>query len=141
MLVRRASLEDVFLILTGRTLEELRQASRWPTPPVLRVVERECAWSTARLWRGAVFSTFLSPVLFLAAMGLGLGGLVDEQPGTVDGADVPRLRRARAAGRERDAVAAGESLWPVLGGHEVDALLPRHGRDADPAARRRSAAS
>ena len=45
------------------------------TPPVLRVVEREMV-VFARLWRSAVFSTFLSPVLFLAAMGLGLGGLV-----------------------------------------------------------------
>jgi lipooligosaccharide transport system permease protein len=50
------------------------------TAPVLRVVEREMV-VFARLWRSAVFSTFLAPVLFLAAMGLGLGGLVDEHSG------------------------------------------------------------
>ncbi len=31
-----------------------------------------------RTWRGGVFCTFLSPVLFLAAMGLGLGTFVDQ---------------------------------------------------------------
>ncbi len=42
------------------------------TPALLRVVERE-ARVYRRLWRGLAFSTFLTPVLFLAAMGLGLG--------------------------------------------------------------------
>ena len=50
----------------------------------LRVVERE-ARVFRRLWKGSVFSTFLSPVLFLAAIGLGLGGLVDENGGDVSG--------------------------------------------------------
>ena len=48
------------------------RAVRRPTPPLLRVVERE--WQVyRRLWRGLAFSTFLSPILFLAAMGVGLG--------------------------------------------------------------------
>ena len=46
------------------------------TSGALRVVERE-AQVFRRLWRGSAFSTFLTPVLFLAAIGLGLGGLVD----------------------------------------------------------------
>ena len=55
------------------------------TAPVLRVVERE-AWScSAGCGAASVFSTFLAPVLFLAAMGLGLGGLVDEHTGNVAG--------------------------------------------------------
>ena len=85
----------------------------------------------SRLWRGAVFSLFLSPVLFLAAMGLGLGGLVDEHTGKVDGPDLPRLRRARAAGRERDAD-RGERV-DVAGARRVKWVeeLPRHGRDRD----------
>ena len=29
-----------------------------------------------RIWRGSVFGTFLSPVLFLTAMGMGLGSFV-----------------------------------------------------------------
>jgi lipooligosaccharide transport system permease protein len=84
------------------------------TPPVLRVVEREMR-VFARLWRGAVFSTFLSPVLFLAAMGLGLGGLVKAHTGQVQGLSyldfvAPGLLAASAM-----SIAANEAMWPVLG--------------------------
>ena len=70
----------------------------------------------ARLWRGIVFSTFLSPVLFLAAMGLGLGGLVKAHTGKVAGLTyldfvAPGLMAASAM-----QIAANESMWPVLGG-------------------------
>jgi lipooligosaccharide transport system permease protein len=44
---------------------------------VLRVVESQ-ATAYKRLWRSSLISTFLSPVLYLAAMGLGLGSLVDD---------------------------------------------------------------
>src|SRR5213076_2438198 len=69
----------------------------------------------ARLWRSAVFSTFLAPVLFLAAMGLGLGGLVNEHSGKVAGLSyldfvAPGLLVASAM-----QIAANEAMWPVLG--------------------------
>jgi len=38
------------------------------TPPLLRVVERE-ARVFQRLWRSSVYSSFVTPVLFLAAIG------------------------------------------------------------------------
>ena len=85
------------------------------TAPVMRVVEREwLVWR--RLWRASVFSAFVTPVLFLAAMGLGLGGLVQKGSGNVDGVSylefiTPGLMAATAA-----LMAAGESLWPVMGG-------------------------
>jgi lipooligosaccharide transport system permease protein len=41
-----------------------------------------------RTWRGTVFSSFLSPALFLAAMGIGLGGYVD-QSGGLAGSGLP----------------------------------------------------
>jgi lipooligosaccharide transport system permease protein len=82
---------------------------------MVRVVERE-ARVYARLWRGVVFSMFLNPVLYLAAMGLGLGGLVDEHAGKVGGLPyldfvAPGLLVASAM-----QLAAEESMWPVLGG-------------------------
>src|SRR5689334_18910209 len=85
------------------------------TPALLRVVERE-ARVYRRLWRGLVFSTFLTPVLFLAAMGLGLGDLVKQHSGTVGGVDyleyiAPGLLVASAF-----QIAAGEAMWPVLAG-------------------------
>jgi lipooligosaccharide transport system permease protein len=81
----------------------------------MRVVEREwLVWR--RLWRASVFSAFVAPVMFLAAMGLGLGGLVQHGSGDVEGVTylefiTPGLLAASAA-----LMAAGESLWPVLGG-------------------------
>jgi lipooligosaccharide transport system permease protein len=89
-----------------------RQSS---TPPMLRVVERELQ-VYRRLWRGVAASMFLNPVLFLAAMGLGLGTLVDEHSGSVSGITylqfvAPGLLVASAA-----QLAAGESLWPVVAG-------------------------
>jgi lipooligosaccharide transport system permease protein len=85
------------------------------TPAVLRVVERE-ARVFRRLWRGSVYSSFLTPVLFLAAMGVGLGGLIDERNGAIGGLDyltfvAPGLLAASAM-----QTAAGESLWPVMAG-------------------------
>jgi lipooligosaccharide transport system permease protein len=82
---------------------------------MLRVVEREFH-VYRRLWRGLVFSTFLSPILFLAAMGLGLGGLVDENSGQVAG--LPYLDFVAPALLVASAVqlAAAESMWPVMAG-------------------------
>ena len=85
------------------------------TPTLLRVVERE-ARVFRRLWRSSVYSSFLTPVLFLAAIGLGLGGLIDERNDSVAGLDyltfvAPGLLAASAM-----QTAAGESMWPVMAG-------------------------
>jgi lipooligosaccharide transport system permease protein len=85
------------------------------TASILRVVERE-ARVFQRLWRSSVYSSFVTPVLFLAAIGVGLGGLVDERRGDVAGLDylafvAPGLLAASAM-----QTAAGESLWPVMAG-------------------------
>jgi ABC-type polysaccharide/polyol phosphate export systems, permease component len=42
----------------------------------IRLVQRN-AVVYRRIWRGSIFVSFLQPILFLAAMGLGLGSLVD----------------------------------------------------------------
>jgi lipooligosaccharide transport system permease protein len=85
------------------------------TPTALRVVEKEwVAWR--RLWKASVFQATVSPLLFLAAMGLGLGDLVNKGSGGVNGVDylvfvTPGLMAASAMMQ-----GAGESLWPVLAG-------------------------
>ena len=69
-----------------------------------------------RVWRGSVFSSFLQPTLFLLAMGLGLGAMVDAGgaalPGGVSYAEflAPGLLAAAAM-----QVAGFESTYPVLG--------------------------
>lgn len=84
------------------------------TPPMLRVAEREIH-VFSRLWRGSVGFAFLQPLLFLAAMGLGLGGLVERNAGAVGGVSylgfvTPGLMAASAM-----LVSGGEGLWPLMG--------------------------
>ena len=74
-------------------------------------------WVTVykRTWLGSVFNRFLSPLLFLLSMGLGLGSLVDKSAGGVDGVSylhfvVPGILAAQAMW-----VAMGESSYQVLG--------------------------
>jgi lipooligosaccharide transport system permease protein len=85
------------------------------TSPVLRIVEREVR-VFSRLWRGFVFSLFLNPVLYLAAIGLGLGGLVDQHSGSVEGLTYLQFVTPGLLVAVAMQVAAGESLWPVVGG-------------------------
>ncbi len=87
------------------------------TPALLRSYERQ-ALVFAKLWRGVAFSTFVVPLLYLGAMGFGLGSLVDDGAGAAElgGLDylvfvAPGLLCATIM-----LGAAGESLWPVLGG-------------------------
>jgi lipooligosaccharide transport system permease protein len=98
-----------------------------------RVLERE-ARVYSRLWRGNVFSSFVTPVLYLGAMGLGLGGIVDSRNHSVGGVSylafvTPGLLAAGAM-----QAASAESLWPVLSGfkwmrhyHAMSAAVPAPG--------------
>jgi lipooligosaccharide transport system permease protein len=92
-------------------------------------VERE-ARVFRKLWRGSVFSSLVAPLLFLGAMGVGLGGLVDERNADVAGLSylhfvAPGLLVASAM-----QATAGGSLWPVLGGFKW--LRTYHGVVATP---------
>lgn len=74
-------------------------------------------WLTAyrRTWRGSLVSSVVSPVLFLAAMGVGLGSLIHGGTGRVDGV---RYAEFLAPGLLAAAVmqtAEGEATWPVMG--------------------------
>jgi len=92
--------------------------------PAIRVLEHELL-VYRRVWRGSIFSSFLNPVLFLAAMGLGLGSLVDAGGGPGAGGAsgaalvgvsylaflAPGLLASTAM-----QTAAGESTFPVMAG-------------------------
>lgn len=87
------------------------------TPGPLRYLETR-ARVYRHQWRGSVISTFLNPLMFLAAMGLGLGSLVDggNQVATLGGVTylaflAPGLMAATAM-----QAAAGDSSWPVMAG-------------------------
>src|SRR5438270_10931185 len=91
------------------------------------------AYRYKRTWRGSAVSTVLQPVLFLAAMGLGLGSLVNRgQAGRPSLGGVsylvflaPALLAAAAM-----QTAAMESTWPVMAA--VKSLKTYHGRLAAP---------
>jgi lipooligosaccharide transport system permease protein len=68
-----------------------------------------------RTWKGSIIGRFLSPLLFLLSMGLGLGSLVDAGAGGVDGVPylqyvVPGIIAVQAMW-----LAFGESTYAVLG--------------------------
>ena len=89
-------------------------------PGVLAPATRVFAyWMTQyrRTWRGSAFTSVLEPMGYLAAMGIGLGVLVDEGPGASRLGGVTYLEflapaLLAAAGMQS---AAGESMYPVLG--------------------------
>jgi lipooligosaccharide transport system permease protein len=74
------------------------------------------AYAYRRTWRGSIVGTVVSPVIYLAAMGLGLGALVDSSSGPGLGAGsylqfvAPGILAATAM-----QTGAGESMYPVLG--------------------------
>jgi lipooligosaccharide transport system permease protein len=81
----------------------------------LRVVEREARiWR--RLWRGNAFSTFVGPSLYLGAMGLGLGGLIEANDTTVGGLSYLQFVAPGLLAATSLQMAAGDSMWPVMAG-------------------------
>lgn len=83
------------------------------TPRALLVVEAEFRFYR-RNWRGTVITTWLRPILFLVAMGLGLGSLIDQDVDQALGGGgylaflAPGLMAASAM-----QTAIAESAWPV----------------------------
>ncbi|HEX9354172.1 MAG TPA: ABC transporter permease [Streptosporangiaceae bacterium] len=94
-------------------------AARPGPPPAWPFAVRQLRfWLTdyRRTWRGSIISTVLNPLLYLGAMGLGLGALVDKH-GTASLGQVsylvflaPGLLAASAMG-----TGVGESTYPVFG--------------------------
>ena len=68
-----------------------------------------------RVWRGTVISSFVNPVLFLSAMGLGLGTLVDS---STDDLGVPYLTFVATGLMAATAMqtSASEGAFPVMAG-------------------------
>ena len=75
------------------------------------------SWFTAykRTWRGSIFGRFLSPLMFLLSLGLGLGSLVDKSTGGVDGVPYLQFVVPGIVAAQSMWVAMGESAYPVMG--------------------------
>lgn len=74
-----------------------------------------------RLWHGIVFSAFVSPLLFLVAMGVGVGGYVDRHADAALGglSYLQFVAPGLLAGNVVQ-LAVGDSLWWVMGGTKWD---------------------
>lgn len=95
--------------MTSAVLTAARPAVRW------RAATAYWLTSYRRRWRGTLVSSVVEPTLFLAAMGLGLGGYVHGGHDAVDGVRyivflAPGLLAANAM-----QTAMSEASWPVLG--------------------------
>ena len=90
-----------------------------------------------RTWRGSIISRFLSPLFFLLSMGLGLGALVDDSAGGVDGLPYLQFVVPGILAMQAMMTAFGESTYAGHGLHQVEPDVRRDARHA--AAGRRGA--
>lgn len=99
----------------GPSAEPTRRAQ--PAPG--RMWDRALSyWLTnyRRVWRGTVISGVLGPVFFLAAMGLGLGSLVDDGAGGgIAGTSYLAFVAPGILAAQAMQTAVGESTFPVMG--------------------------
>jgi lipooligosaccharide transport system permease protein len=84
------------------------------TSAPLRVLEHDLA-VYRRTWRGSILVSFISPVLFLAAMGVGLGNLVRNGAGTVDGVSYVRFLAPGLLAATAMQTAVIETTYPIMG--------------------------
>lgn len=81
----------------------------------LHIVHRN-ALVYRRVWSGSIFTSFLQPTLFLLAMGIGVGGMVDsEQAGLPDGMTFLAFLAPGLLAAACMQTAAAESSWPIQG--------------------------
>jgi lipooligosaccharide transport system permease protein len=69
-----------------------------------------------RTWRGTAFSTLLSPVLFLSAMGLGIGSFVARSSAGLDGVSYLAFLAPGLLAAQAMQTSVLEGSWPLLAG-------------------------
>jgi lipooligosaccharide transport system permease protein len=90
------------------------RARGFRTPPSLRALSY-WAYSYKRTWRGSVATSFLIPILYLAAMGVGLGSLVDKHTHTIDGVKYLYFLAPGLLASTAMQIGANESMYPIMG--------------------------
>jgi lipooligosaccharide transport system permease protein len=99
------------------------------TSPVLHFVERE-ALIYRRLWKGVAFSQFIQPTLYLFAMGIGLGGMIEAAGHQVGGLSYLEFVAPGLMAATTLQSGTSEALWPILAGFKWMGFY--HGMAASP---------
>lgn len=81
---------------------------------VLRVLEGHLV-AYRHTWRGSAFTTFVNPVLFLSAMGLGLGSLVD-RGGRLGSVSYLTFYATGLLAAQAMQTGVGDAAYPVMAG-------------------------
>lgn len=81
----------------------------------LRVAEREVRFFRTA-WRATVFTAFVAPLLYLLALGSGLGGLI-EDTSALGGTTYAQFIAPGLMVGSVVQIAANSGLWPVMAGH------------------------
>jgi len=68
----------------------------------------------AQTWRGSAASTILFPIFYLAALGVGVGHLVSQHTGLVQGQTYLHFIAPSLLATTTMQSGVGESLWPIL---------------------------
>ena len=84
------------------------------SPPALRAL-RYWAYQYKRTWPGSVTTSFLYPVLYLAAMGVGLGSLVDKHAHQVDHVRYLVFLAPGLLASTAMQIGGNEATYPVMG--------------------------
>ena len=111
VLVRRSTLEDVFLRLTGRSLIDLMDSVR----RTVAVVGWQ-AHSFRRLWRGSITTSLLNPIFFLVSIGVLLGSLIDESNPNLGGLSYLQFVAPALLATTAMQTAASVTTFPVRAG-------------------------
>lgn len=102
------------------TAEELGTSSaptsgrRRPTPLWLRGLSY-WAYQYKRTWRSSITTSFLYPVLYLAAMGVGLGSLIDKHAHHVSGVPYLDFIAPGLLAATTMQIGSNEAMYPVMG--------------------------
>lgn len=96
----------------------LRTAARTSSAPQdagWRAVAAHWLAKYRRVWIGTAISSFLTPLLYLAGMGFGMGLLVDRAAGGIDGVPYVLFVAPGVLAATAIQVAAGETTFSVIG--------------------------
>jgi lipooligosaccharide transport system permease protein len=94
-------------------LGEVPHAHRWPTPRWVRAMSY-FAYAYKKTWRSTITTSFLYPILYLAAMGVGLGTLVNAHSHRVAGVTYLQFIAPGLLAATAMQIGANEAMYPVM---------------------------